>query len=300
MRPIRSLLVPLAALVVIGAACSGTDDDAATPTTTAPPGDASAAGEDAAAGTASSLYVATADGGTLADGTLTLTDIDSEVTSFTDRPYRDVAAESVDELVERWADAGFTDDPPNAALVTVGDSGHDTTVVELGEPTLEGTTLTFPVTVLDEGSGALASTPSGGHDGELSQPALFIDDGAQGQMTFWMIEGTWGGGNSTVTFDDATTTASCSFPCGTIMQMDAPGEVQFTAAGKEFGFLQAIDGPVAGPVQASVMSFGLVSGDSLTGTASLASGSDLRIGAQGSNGPTQALESGSFSVPLGD
>lgn len=75
--------------------------------------------------------------------TLTLTDIDPHVVAFTDRPDRDAEILDVRDLVAAWPRL-FADSPPNAVLVEhLIDGQSDSIVVELSDPVLATSGLTF-------------------------------------------------------------------------------------------------------------------------------------------------------------
>lgn len=114
-----------------------------------------------------SLLVINSDGATLEGEKLVLTGVAASAIVFADRPARAAGHVSTDEIVKQWGQGpdSFESDPPNATISILG-GGSDVSdaVVTLKSPTLEGTTLTFDVTVL-EGSLAGASGPA----------ALFVD-----------------------------------------------------------------------------------------------------------------------------
>lgn len=117
------------------------------------------------------------------DGTylLTLEQTDEHITAFTDRPDRDSAIVPATALFEEWSNL-FADSPPNAVLVEhdpVG--GTDSWVVELTDPTLDGTTATFTATVLGEedhtaGARRLANELYDTPPAQFRAVSLFIDD----------------------------------------------------------------------------------------------------------------------------
>jgi len=132
------------------------------------------------------LFSQTARSGSMADqgdGTylLTLEQVDAHVTAFTDRPDRDTAVIPTSALYGAWSEL-FADSPPNAVLIEhdpIG--GSDSWVVELTDPTLDGSTVTFTATVLGEEDQS-ASVRRQVQDLYASPPAtfrdvsLFIDD----------------------------------------------------------------------------------------------------------------------------
>ena len=105
---------------------------------------------------------------------ITLEGVSPQTILFTDRPERMSATMPTEIFVKDWT-AGkdsFEVDPPNASLSTVVDGKENTSVVELTNPRLDGTNLTYDVRIL-EGTPPNAGTNS----------ALFID--------WWY--GPWGG-----------------------------------------------------------------------------------------------------------
>lgn len=118
-------------------------------------------------GPVASLIVVNSDGAKLEGDKLTLTGVSSNAIIFADRPVRAAGHLATDELVKQWGTGpdNFDADPPNATVsVLGGGSNIADAVVTLKSPKLEGTTLTFDVSVL-EGSLAGASGPA----------AVFID-----------------------------------------------------------------------------------------------------------------------------
>jgi len=87
--------------------------------------------------------------------TLVLKGTDKRTVWFADRPVRAAGTLPTDSLVKGWDANGFVDEPPNAALVVHKPNGPDAIdaiVLVMGQPKLNGTTLTMPVTVLDSES----------------------------------------------------------------------------------------------------------------------------------------------------
>lgn len=131
------------------------------------------------------LFSQTADAGTFstdADGvsTLTLIDVDPGVIGFTDRPDRDTAVIAVERFVEAWPTM-FADSAPNAVLVEHQPDGEsDSFVVELSDPRLDGTTLSFTAEVLDgedhSGIAGVTVTPHTDPPAKFQTVSLFIDD----------------------------------------------------------------------------------------------------------------------------
>lgn len=136
-------------------------------------GDATADGEQ----TSNWLFSQTADGGSISPNgddtwTLTLTDVDPVVLGFTDRPLREAQAGTVERLVDSWPEM-FSDSNPNGVVVAHNSDGEtNSAVVELMEPKLNGSTLSYTVRVLtNEGGPAEA-----GVNYNFEQVSVFIDD----------------------------------------------------------------------------------------------------------------------------
>jgi hypothetical protein len=112
------------------------------------------------------LYVQNS-GSTSFDGQrLTLSGVGATTLMFSDRPDRVAAHVPTTEFVAGWGDGddSFASDPPNAVLSSFeGDEVNDVVVV-LSEPKLEGSALSYQVTVTD---GELASSGA--------ESSLFID-----------------------------------------------------------------------------------------------------------------------------
>lgn len=125
-------------------------------------------GQTTATGPVPSLAVMNAAGATLADGKLTLTGVAANTIVFADRPVRAAGHVMTAQFVMQWDEGkdSFAADPPNAT-VSVLDAAPGVVsdaVVELTKPVLDGSTLTFDVTVLE---GALSGS---------GPAAVFIDD----------------------------------------------------------------------------------------------------------------------------
>jgi hypothetical protein len=98
------------------------------------------------------LFVQNAESVTLKDGVLTLHNISPTTLFFSDRPERIAAHGLTAEFVTFWqqtADDGFGADPPNAVLALVTQGATDDIVLTLMDPELDGSTLTYAVTVLE-------------------------------------------------------------------------------------------------------------------------------------------------------
>ena len=118
---------------------------------------AKAAGKDA-----SWLVIQTASEVQFDGKTITLKNVDPSVVMFTDRPARMAEAIATATFVASW-DKGaksFKSDPPNAALTSIVDGKLQSATVELSDPILDGTTLTFKVRVIEGAVPAAGKTVS--------------------------------------------------------------------------------------------------------------------------------------------
>ena len=93
------------------------------------------------------LYSQSAAGGSLRNGTLTLTGVDDVVTRFADRPARDAQAVDIRDFLRRWK-LRFASSPPNAVLsYRVASSPRPRELVlELRQPRYDATTRTASYT----------------------------------------------------------------------------------------------------------------------------------------------------------
>ena len=100
---------------------------------------------------------------------LTLHGIGPTTLYFSDRPDRIAGHGTTDELVRTWSagEDSFAANPPNATLSILGDGAGDfeDVVVELSEPVLSGSELTYTVKVIGDGTLPASGGPS----------SLFID-----------------------------------------------------------------------------------------------------------------------------
>ena len=141
------------------------------------------------------LFSHTSDGGTLTPTgdddtyTLTLTGIDPNVMAFTDRPDRQTAILTAQELVDAWPSM-FADSAPNAVLVEHDPTGDtDSLVVVLTDPRVDGATMTYTATILeDEDHPAevegIVGAPHAEPPAEFADVSLFIDDVSLDQSVF--------------------------------------------------------------------------------------------------------------------
>ncbi|MGO1077067.1 hypothetical protein [Inquilinus sp. CA228] len=119
---------------------------------------AAAAGKDA-----SWLFIQTAQKVQFDGKTLTLSGVSPSVVMFTDRPARAAEAIPTATFIKDWGIKGknsFVADPPNAGLTSIVDGKLQTATVELKQPSLDGTTLTFQARVLEGTLPASAGTTS--------------------------------------------------------------------------------------------------------------------------------------------
>ena len=125
-------------------------------------------GEVTPTGPVPSLAVINSAGARIENGKLILTGVSSNSIVFADRPVRAAGHVMTAQFIMQWDEGkdNFAVDPPNATVSVLGGDGSDVSdaVVTLKAPKLEGTTLTFEISVL-EGSLGGASGPA----------ALFID-----------------------------------------------------------------------------------------------------------------------------
>ena len=121
-----------------------------------------AAGKDA-----SWLFIQTASQMQFDGKALTLRNINPSMVMFTDRPARMAEAIPTATFLKHWdhgRKGSFKSDPPNAGLTSLVDGKLQTATVELTQPRLDGTTLTYQARVL-QGAPPPAAGPS----------SLFID-----------------------------------------------------------------------------------------------------------------------------
>jgi hypothetical protein len=106
-----------------------------------------------------SLAVLNAAGAKLEGGKLVLTGVSANTIVFADRPVRAAGHEMTKQFIMQWDEGkdNFAVDPPNATVSVLGNTPGDVAdaVVVLKSPKLDGTTLTFDVSVLE---GSLTGT----------------------------------------------------------------------------------------------------------------------------------------------
>jgi hypothetical protein len=146
-------------------------------------------GEPQATAPVPSLAVLNAAGAKLEGGKLVLSGVSPNTVVFADRPVRAAGHVTTSQFLMQWDEGknSFALDPPNATISVIGTTPGkvDDAVVVLKAPRLEGTSLTFDVSVL-EGSLSGATGPA----------ALFIDAFAfrGGYGGGFAHAGGWGGG----------------------------------------------------------------------------------------------------------
>ena len=182
--------------VLAGGACIAVDESSKDPTTTVPDlGDEVAAADDA--DDADWLFSHTSAGGTITPGpdgnvVLTLTGIDEHVVAFTDRPERQSEILDVATLVMAWPSL-FADSAPNAVLVEHDPTGTESSVLELTDPQLDGTTLRFTAKVLEveakQGPTATDPATAPAPPASFRAASLFIDDVNMGASNFDCVDG---------------------------------------------------------------------------------------------------------------
>ncbi|MBB3318184.1 MULTISPECIES: hypothetical protein [unclassified Rhizobium] len=115
-----------------------------------------------------SLAVINSAGARIENGKLVLNGVAANSIVFADRPVRAAGHVMTDQFIMQWDDGkdNFAVDPPNATVSVLGGDGSDVSdaVVTLKTPKLDGTTLTFDITVLE-----------GSLNGATGPAAVFID-----------------------------------------------------------------------------------------------------------------------------
>ena len=105
------------------------------------------------------LFVQNADGGTLTESALMLTEVSPQTGWFTDRPDRYAGQVTTENFVAYWDEGenSFAHDPPDANVTCEVDGTVKSYVVELTEPRFDGVHLSYAVDLIgDESlSGAL-------------------------------------------------------------------------------------------------------------------------------------------------
>lgn len=112
--------------------------------------------------------------GSTGDYTLTISDVNTDMTWFTDRPMREAGNTQTSSLPSLWTEGGvdsFEKTPPNATLTVKNNGKSETFVGELSQPALSGSALSFKVKPIEEISSSLVGKT-------LSNPVLVIDAAA--------------------------------------------------------------------------------------------------------------------------
>lgn len=170
-------------VALVAAACAGSDDSSSTSSDDTAA--AASVSDSPATDEFSWLLVIDAASATADGTTLTLTGVEDEVITFTDRPVRDVNRAATSEIVDGW-ESFFGDDPPNAALGWTRDGVGFDAVIELSDPVLDGTTLRFSYVVLEDTPDRLASlvrTSGLVLPPEMTDVSLFVDAVSTGTIT---------------------------------------------------------------------------------------------------------------------
>ncbi len=116
---------------------------------------------------AATLVVINADDAKLEGEKLILSGVAASAIIFAERPEKAAGHLATDDLVDQWGQGpdNFNEDPPNATISVLGKGKEPSdAVVTLKHPKLEGSTLTFDVSLLE-----------GNLDGASGPAALFID-----------------------------------------------------------------------------------------------------------------------------
>ncbi len=99
------------------------------------------------------MFVQVAPAAEVVDGRLILKNVGESTLFFSDRPQRVVGHIHTSQLVSVWDDGenSFKADPPNAVLAFVGqgEALPSDVVVEISDPVLAGSDLSYAATVLD-------------------------------------------------------------------------------------------------------------------------------------------------------
>jgi len=99
------------------------------------------------------MFVQVAPAAESVDGRLILKNVAESTLFFSDRPQRVVGHIHTEQLVSIWDDGenSFAADPPNAVLSFVGsgEATPDDIVIEISDPVLAGSDLSYAMAVLD-------------------------------------------------------------------------------------------------------------------------------------------------------
>ena len=122
------------------------------------------------------LFVQTAHGAEHADGRLVLRNVAPATLFFSDRPQRIVGHLSTEEFVETWGEGedSFAEVPPNAVLsfVAKGETEPWNTVIEISDPQIAGSDLSYAAKVLEARSPPLLQDAHAVHRSNRTPPSL--------------------------------------------------------------------------------------------------------------------------------
>lgn len=102
----------------------------------------------------------------------------TRVTWFSDRPARHAGTLTLRGLAGIWEASGFVEDPPNAAVLLTHKGETVTHVVELTDPRVSATQISFAFTVIPGGEEAGHRHTHGVSVGTYGRAEVFIDDAA--------------------------------------------------------------------------------------------------------------------------
>lgn len=138
-----------------------------------------------APGTPAYLFVQTSQSGVFEGDRLSLDDVAAQTVYFADRPERVAGHMPLRQFVDQWTQGAnsFKSNPPNASLAFLAAGVESAVVLELHEPLLEGTRLSFRVRVLE---GAVPA--------HFSDSSLFIDAGGLMQLVAYGAQDVYGPG----------------------------------------------------------------------------------------------------------
>lgn len=102
----------------------------------------------------------------------------TSVTWFTDRPHRRAGSTTLSSLAAIWEASGFTDDPPNAALIMQDGGKERTHVVEMTDPRVGHNRVSFAVKAIEGGTEAGYKHTHNLRASSYERARLFIDDAA--------------------------------------------------------------------------------------------------------------------------
>lgn len=217
------------------------------------------------------------------------------VTAFSDRPSRRAASEPLSDFVDRWAQRGFQNDPPNAALV-VDDApdDKDSMVLELSDPRLgpDAGTLRYTAKRVGGRSAPALSGLSSDRNTSVAETfgraQLFIDAGAGDGIRPLSLQYSRIPQEASVklTFDDPATVVLTPQPQETQFQ----GGTTFTLTTNSV----EIDGASGDLGEVFVWIAGTSRPGPINGTAEVPSGT--RVNANVDRTPAGSIDDGPFSI----